>query len=88
MQQYRCYYCPKEFQTFSETIDHTCIHHQEQDKSSDIEQQPPFGDRQISNIQPQNRGGGLQNQQEHHIVLCKKIRNHNVVDNLGTSIDI
>ena len=31
----------------------------EQDKSSDIEQQPPFGDRKISNIQPQNRGGGL-----------------------------
>ena len=30
---------------------------EEQDKSSDIEQQPPFGDRQISNIQPQNRGG-------------------------------
>ena len=30
---------------------------QEQDKSSDIEQQPPFGDRKISNIQPQNRGG-------------------------------
>ena len=29
-----------------------------QDKSSDIEQQPPFGDRKISNIQPQNRGGG------------------------------
>ena len=25
---------------------------QEQDKSSDIEQQPPFGDRKISNIQP------------------------------------
>ena len=25
----------------------------EQDKSSDIEQQPPFGDRKISNIQPQ-----------------------------------
>ena len=32
--------------------------YQEQDKSSDIEQQPPFGDRKISNIQPQNRGGG------------------------------
>ena len=32
---------------------------QEQDKSSDIEQQPPFGDRKISNIQPQNRGGGV-----------------------------
>ena len=31
---------------------------QEQDKSSDIEQQPPFGDRKISNIQPPNRGGG------------------------------
>ena len=29
----------------------------EQDKSSDIEQQPPFGDRKISNIQPQNTGG-------------------------------
>ena len=29
----------------------------EQDKSSDIEQQPPFGDHKISNIQPQNRGG-------------------------------
>ena len=41
----------------------------EQDKSSDIEQQPPFGDRKISNIQPQNRG--VQNQQEHHIILTK-----------------
>ena len=30
---------------------------EEQDKSSDIEQQPPFGDRKISNIQPQNWGG-------------------------------
>ena len=44
---------------------------QEQDKSSDIEQQPPFGDRKISNIQPQNRGGGLQNKQKHHIILTK-----------------
>ena len=43
----------------------------EQDKSSDIEQRPPFGDRKISNIQPQNRVGGLQNQQEHHIILTK-----------------
>ena len=44
----------------------------EQDKSSDIEQQPPFGDHKISNIQPQNRGGGvLQNQQDHHIILTK-----------------
>ena len=42
----------------------------EQDKSSDIEQQPPFGDRKISNIKPQNRGG-VQNQQEHHIILTK-----------------
>ena len=31
---------------------------QEQDKSSDIEQQPSIGDRKISNIQPQNRGRG------------------------------
>ena len=30
---------------------------EEQDKSSDIEQQQPFGDRKIRNIQPQNRGG-------------------------------
>ena len=46
---------------------------QKQDKSSDIEQQPPFGDRKKSNIQPQNRGGGggLQHQQEHHIILTK-----------------
>ena len=45
---------------------------QEQDKSSDIEQQSPFGDRKISSIQPQNRrGGGVQNQQEHHIILTK-----------------
>ena len=34
---------------------------QEQDKSSDIEQQPPFGDRKNSNIQPQNKGGGFTN---------------------------
>ena len=44
---------------------------QEQDKSSDIEQQPPFGDRKISNIHPQIGEGGLQNQQEHHIILTK-----------------
>ena len=48
-----------------------CCGTQEQDKSSDIEQQPSFDDRKISNIQPQNRGGGLQNQQEHHIILTK-----------------
>ena len=46
--------------------------YKEQDKSSDIEQQPPFGDRKISNIQPQKKGGGgVQNQQEHHIILTK-----------------
>ena len=44
---------------------------QEQDKSSDIEQQPPYGDRKISNIQLKIGGGGLQNQQEHHIILTK-----------------
>ena len=43
----------------------------EEDKSSDIEQQSPFGDCKISSIQPQNRGGGVQNQQEHHIFLTK-----------------
>ena len=39
----------------------------EQDKSSDIEQQSPFGDRNQSNTLPQ-RGGGLQNQREQHII--------------------
>ena len=38
---------------------------QEQDKSSDIEQQPPFGDRKNSNIQPQNKGGGVYKQVTH-----------------------
>ena len=31
---------------------------QEQDKSSDIEQQPPFSDRKYRNTLPQKRGGG------------------------------
>ena len=31
---------------------------EEQGKSSDIEQQPPFCVRKISNIQPRNRGRG------------------------------
>ena len=31
---------------------------QEQDKSSDIKQQPPFGDRKYSNTLAQRRGGG------------------------------
>ena len=48
---------------------------EEQDKSSEIEQQPPFGDRKISNIQPQNRGGG-QNQQEQN----KKELNWSLLD--------
>ena len=29
---------------------------EEQDKPSDIEQQPPFGDRKLSNTQPHKRG--------------------------------
>ena len=45
------------------------IWEQEQYKSSDIEQQPPFGDRKKSNIHPQNRG--LQNQREEYISLTK-----------------
>ena len=49
-----------------------CSNVEEQDKSSDIEQQSPFGDRKISSIHPQNRrGGGVQNQQEPHIILTK-----------------
>ena len=40
----------------------------EQGKSSDIEQLPPFGDRKYSNALPQKRGGGIQNQREHHII--------------------
>ena len=45
--------------------------YQEQDTSSYIQQQPPFGNRKESNTQPQKRGRGLQNQQEHHIILTK-----------------
>ena len=30
----------------------------EQEKSSNIEQQPSFGDRKLSNTQSQKRGGG------------------------------
>ena len=44
--------------TYHESLDTIPSHIEEQAKSSDIEQQPPFGDRKISNIQPQNRGGG------------------------------
>ena len=43
----------------------------EQDKSSDIEQQPPSGDRKISNIQPQNRGGVQNNRNIIIIILTK-----------------
>ena len=43
-----------------QVIEIPTYHVQEQDKSSDIEQQPPFGDRKISNIKPQKkRGGGV-----------------------------
>ena len=38
-----------------------CLQVQEQDKTSDIEQQQPFGDRKYSNKLPQKKGGGLQN---------------------------
>ena len=45
----------------------TYIHvSQEQDKSSDIKQQPPIGDRKYRNALPQIGGGG-QNQREHPI---------------------
>ena len=37
------------------------VHLQQQDKSSDIEQQSPLGDRKYSNTQPQKRGGGDNN---------------------------
>ena len=43
-------------------------HLQEQDKSSDIEQQPPFGDRKDSKTLSQKKGKGIQNQREHHII--------------------
>ena len=46
----------------------------EQDKSSDIEQQPPFSDRKISNIQPQNGGGGGQNQQNIKNKIAGKVK--------------
>ena len=43
---------------------------QEQDEPSNIEQQPPLTRSQIKqNIA--SKGGGLQNKQEHHIILTK-----------------
>ena len=46
---------------------------EELDKSSDIEQQTPFGDRKWSNslLSMRKGGGWLQNQREHHIILTK-----------------
>ena len=41
------------------------LHVREQDKSSDIEQQPTFGDCKYNNSLPQKKGGGIQNQREH-----------------------
>ena len=43
---------------------------EEQDKSSDIEQQPPFGDPQIKQYAASNESG-VQNQREHQIILTK-----------------
>ena len=43
---------------------------QEQDKSSDDEKQPPFGDRKYSNNLPAMRGR-KQNQRKQHIILTK-----------------
>ena len=42
---------------------------EEQDKSSDIELQPPFGNKAIHCLK--RSGGGLQNEREHHIILTK-----------------
>ena len=50
----------------------------EQDKSSDIEQQPSFGERKESNTKPQIRGG-VQKQREHHIILTKSEAVHPTV---------
>ena len=38
---------------YKETDD--ILYIKEQDKSSDIEKQPPFGDRKLNNTQPQNK---------------------------------
>ena len=48
------------------------FHSEEQDKSTDVKQQPPFGDCNWSNTLLRiKRGGGVQNQQEHHMSLTK-----------------
>ena len=39
----------------------------EQDKSSDVEQQSPFGDRKYKQYTASKRKG-IQNQREHHII--------------------
>ena len=40
-------------------------------KSSDIQQQPPFGDRKYSNTLRQKNG--IQNQREHHIDFVARV---------------
>ena len=53
----RMFYKTPVFVRYFTYVKRALMNVQEQDKSSDIEQQPSFGDRKISNIQPQKRGG-------------------------------
>ena len=47
------------------------VNYKEQDKSSDIDQQPPFATANKAIHSLKGGGGGLQNQREHHIILTK-----------------
>ena len=53
------------------------FHNQEQDKSSHIEQQPPFDDRKYSNTLPQKREK-IQNQREQMQFYQHSINIYNV----------
>ena len=56
----------------------------EQEKSSDIEQQPPFRDRKYSNSLPQKRGDT--NQREHHINL-DQVWSVNIIHNFKSNMN-
>ena len=60
-----------------------------QDKSSDIEQQPPFGDRKISNIQPQKNQQKITYDREFSVVKSwgVKLHSHQTADQPPTNAD-
>ena len=57
----------------------------EQDKSSDIEQQPPFGDRKYSNALPQKRGDTKPTRTSHNLTKYEAVHPTYVSENNASS---